>query len=167
MPEAGGRIRVPVSQEEAWDFAADVRNAPRWVFGVRQVSGDARHPLQPGDRLRVRLVAAGRIADSDWTVENCDRPDRLRSRGRALGATATLQIQCRALGPSSTEVRYSLEYHLPGGVLGALAARLGVQGVLEVQGKQSLRNLRRLLRLGAQRRVNQPGAPSGDPPISK
>lgn len=159
MPEAAGRIRVPASQEDAWDFAADVRNAPRWVFGLREVSGDFHDPLLPGDQLRIRLAAGGRMANSEWTVVSCDRPLHLSSTGRALGATATLQIECLGLGPNSAEVRYSLSYRLPGGVLGALAARLGVQGILEVQGKQSLRALRRLLRARARQRAGQPAAP--------
>jgi hypothetical protein len=158
MPEAGDRIRVPVSQEEAWDFAADVRNAPRWVFGVREVSGAVRHPLLPGDRLRIRLVAGGRIADTEWQVERCERPTILTSSGRALGATATLRIECLALSPTASEVRYGLAYQLPGGALGAVAARFGVQGMLEVQAKQSLRALRRLLAARARQRSWRPAA---------
>ncbi|HUY25116.1 MAG TPA: SRPBCC family protein, partial [Candidatus Saccharimonadales bacterium] len=123
MPEAGDRIKVPVSQEEAWDFAADARNAARWVFGIRDVSGALRHPLLPGDRLRVRLVAGGRMAVSDWQVERCERPTILTSSGQAWGATARLQIECLPLSPTSSEVRYSLAYQLPGGALGAMAAR--------------------------------------------
>ncbi|HUY10070.1 MAG TPA: SRPBCC family protein [Candidatus Dormibacteraeota bacterium] len=145
MPEAGGRITVPVSQEEAWNFAADVRNAPRWVFGVREVAGDLRHPLLPGDHLKVRLLAGGRVADSEWTVGRCDRPTFLSSQGHALGATGTLQIECLALGPNSAEVRYRLSYQLPGGPLGALAGRFGIQGILDVQARHSLSTLRRLL----------------------
>jgi len=150
MPEAGGRITLRVAQEAAWDFVADVRNAPRWVFGVREVSGDLRHPLLPGDHLTVRLMAGGRRAESEWEIGRCERPRFLSSKGRALGATGTLQIECSALGPNSCEVRYHLAYRLPGGPLGALAARLGVQGILEIQAKQSLRNLRRLLAAGPQ-----------------
>src|SRR5487761_1200298 len=145
MPEAGGKIEVPVSQEEAWDFAADVRNAPRWVFGVRGVAGDVRHPLLPGDHLRVRLLAGGRVADSEWTVGSCERPRLLTSHGHALGATGTLEIECRALGEQRTEVSYRLAYELPGGPLGALAARFGIRGIIEVQVKHSLSTLRQLL----------------------
>ncbi len=164
MPESGGRIRVPVSQEEAWDFAADVRNAPRWVFGVRDVSGDLRHPLHPGDHLRVRLLAGGRVADSEWTIGACERPRLLSSEGRALGATAALRIECSALGASSSEVAYQLAYQLPGGPLGALAARFGIQGILDVQAKHSLHTLRHLLitrsraaRASAKLKTGEPG----------
>jgi len=149
MPEAGDRIIVPVSQEAAWDFAADVRNAPRWVFGVREVAGALRHPLLPGDRLKVRLMAGGRIADSDWEIGRCERPRFLSSHGRALGASGTLEIVCAPLGPDQSEVSYHVVYQLPGGPLGALAARLGVQGIIEVQARRSLRTLRRLLAGGA------------------
>lgn len=145
MPEAGDRITVPVSQEAAWDFAADARNSPRWVFGVRDVSGDLRHPLLPGDHLKARLVAGGRMLDSDWEVLSCERPSSLRSRGRAMGATAVLGIEFVALGPRSTEVRYNLSYQLPGGVIGALVPKFGLQGLLEAQAKASVRSLRRLL----------------------
>ncbi|MGH7610698.1 MAG: SRPBCC family protein [Candidatus Dormibacteria bacterium] len=145
MPEVRDRVVVPVGLERAWDFAADIRNAPRWVFGIREISGDLRHPLQPGDRLRVRLFAGGRMADSDWVVGESSRPHLLSSTGRGWGAEARLRIECRALGPESTEVTQVLAYQLPGGPLGQLAARLGVHGVLEMQAHRSLRTLRRLL----------------------
>jgi hypothetical protein len=145
VPEAGDRITVPVSQEVAWDFAGDARNSPKWVFGVREVSGDLRHPLHPGDRLRARLVAGGRMLDSEWEVVSCERPSFLSSKGRAMGATAVLRIEFVALGPKSTEVRYNLSYQLPGGVIGALAPRFGLQSLLEAQAKASVRSLRRLL----------------------
>ncbi len=141
---------VPVTQVAAWDFAADVRNAPLWVFGVRSVAGDLHQPPRTGDRLRARLIAGGRVADSVWEIAECRRPDFLSSHGRALGATATLRIDCVPHGDDLTEVRYRLQYQLPGGPLGALAARLGVHGVLDAQVRYSLRTLRRLLT--AQRR---------------
>ncbi|MGC1185208.1 MAG: SRPBCC family protein [Candidatus Dormiibacterota bacterium] len=145
MPEAGDRITVPVSQDQAWDFAADARNSPRWVFGVREVWGDLRHPLLPGDHLKARLVAGGRMLESDWEVVSCERPSFLSSKGRAMGATAVLRIEFVALGPKSTEVRYHLSYQLPGGVIGALAPKFGLQSLLEAQAKASVRSLRRLL----------------------
>lgn len=145
MPEAGDRITVPVSQEAAWDFAADARNSPRWVFGVREVSGDLRHPLLPGDHLRARLVAGGRMLVSDWEVLSCERPSSLTSKGRAMGASATLRIEFVARGPESTEVRYHLNYQLPGGLIGALASKFGLQSLLDAQAKASVRSLRRVL----------------------
>ncbi|MGH7643817.1 MAG: SRPBCC family protein [Candidatus Dormibacteria bacterium] len=148
---------MPVSQEEAWDFAADVRNAPRWVFGVREVSGDLRHPLLPGDHLRVRLLAGGRVADSEWEIGSSERPNYLSSRGHALGATATLTIECAALGPKSARVHYRLDYRLPGGPLGALASRLGVQNILDAQAKHSLHTLRHLLAVRATERRRAAG----------
>ncbi len=163
MPEARAATLLPIPREEVWDFAADVRNAPRWVVGVREVAGDLRHPLQPGDRLRVRLLAGGRVADSEWEIGECARPERLRSRGRALGATAVLTIECREAGAGQTEVGYRLSYQLPGGPLGQLASRLGVQQVLELQARQSVAGLRRLLLGGAPdpawRRALHPGEP--------
>ncbi|MGH7610027.1 MAG: SRPBCC family protein [Candidatus Dormibacteria bacterium] len=161
MPEVRDRVVVPVGLEQAWDFVADVRNAPRWVFGIRGISGDLRHPLHPGDRLHVRLFAGGRMAESDWVVGECQRPHYLSSAGRGLGAEAQLRIECRELASDSTEITQSLVYRLPAGPLGQLADRLGVRGILEMQARQSLRSLSRLLGSapGSQRRA----APALDP----
>jgi hypothetical protein len=123
------------------------------------MAGQLRHPLQAGDRLRIRLVAGGRMTDSEWVVGQCERPTRLVSHGQALGASATLRIECHRLGPNSTEVDYRLSFQLPGGPLGQLAARFGIQGVLDIQAKQSLRSLRRLLAVPAGRRDWQQAAP--------
>ncbi|MHB8394671.1 MAG: SRPBCC family protein [Candidatus Dormibacteria bacterium] len=141
MPEVHHRILIPVTPEEAWDFIADVRNAPHWMFGVKEVAGSLSPPLRPGDRLNIRLVAGGKLADSEWVIGACERPSLVSSRGHAMGASAQLRILCRPVGPSSTEVTQELSYQLPGGALGYLAARFGVSGILEVQAHRSLQAL--------------------------
>jgi uncharacterized membrane protein len=141
MPEVSGRVTLPVPQEQVFDYVADIRNAHDWMFGVRDVVGPKTPPLQPGDRLRVRLVAGARLADSEWLVGSCERPSLVTSTGSAMGARAELRIECRALGENSTEVVQSLRYELPGGPLGLLASRFGVRGILEMQAHRSLQAL--------------------------
>ncbi len=160
MPEVHHQILIPVTPEDAWDFIADVRNAPRWMFGVREVAGSLNPPLKQGDRLQIRLVAGGKLADSEWVIGECERPTLVSSWGHAMGASAQLRIRCRAVGPSSTEVTQQLSYQLPGGPLGYLAARFGVSGILEVQAHRSLHALAQQLapqvrRAAAQQRTEE------------
>lgn len=136
---------IPVSPETAWDFIADVRNAPSWMFGVKEISGSVTPPLREGDRLHIRLVAGGKFADSQWVIGDCERPSLLSSHGHAMGATAELRIECAAVGEGATEVTQELTYHLPGGTLGYLAGRFGVSGILEMQARRSLQALFNLL----------------------
>lgn len=150
MPEVRDHIVLPVSQEQVWDFIADLGNSNRWMFGVRDVAGSFRHPLQEGDHLRIRLVAGGRLADSEWVIGACERPSLVTSSGHAMGASAQLRIECRALGPQSTEVVQSLRYELPGGFLGVIAARFGIRTILEAQARRSLQALAALLTTTAQ-----------------
>ena len=145
MPEVSGRVTVPVSPERAWDYVADIRNAPDWMFGVRAVVGPPQPPLRTGDRLRIQLVAGSRLADSEWVVGSCERPHLVTSTGRAMGARAELRIECRSLGENSTEVVQIVRYELPGGPLGLLASRFGVRGILEMQAQRSLQTLARRL----------------------
>ncbi len=147
--EVHDRIVLPFPQDQVWDFIADVRNSNRWMFGVREVAGSFRHPLQEGDRLRIRLVAGGKLADSEWVIGACERPHLVTSRGHAMGASAELRIECTALGPQSTEVVQSLRYQLPGGFLGVIAARFGVRTILETQARRSLQALAAQLRARA------------------
>ncbi len=151
MPEVRHRVVIPVPPETAWDFIADVRHAPSWMFGVKEISGPLSPPLRPGDRLHIRLVAGGKFADSQWVIGDCERPSLLSSRGHAMGATAELRIECRAVGESATEVTQQLTYHLPGGALGYLAGRFGVSGILEMQARRSLQALFNLLAPGSGR----------------
>jgi uncharacterized membrane protein len=62
-----------------------------------------------------------------------------------MGASATLRIEFVARGPESTEVLYHLNYQLPGGLIGALASKFGLQSLLDAQAKASVRSLRRVL----------------------
>jgi uncharacterized membrane protein len=149
VPEVSGRVTVPVSQERAWDYVADIRNAPDWMFGVRAVVGPPQPPLRTGDRLRIRLVAGSRLADSQWLVGSCERPNLVTSTGSAMGARAELRIECRSLGENSTEVVQIVRYELPGGPLGLLASRFGVQGIMEMQAQRSLQALAERLGPGA------------------
>jgi uncharacterized membrane protein len=145
MPEVRHRIVIPVPPETAWDFIADVRHAPSWMFGVKEISGSLSPPLRRGDRLHIRLVAGGKFADSQWVIGDCERPSLVSSRGHAMGASAELRIECRPVGQGSTEVTQQLTYHLPGGALGYLAGRFGVSGILEMQAHRSLQALFNLL----------------------
>ncbi|MHB1501288.1 MAG: SRPBCC family protein [Candidatus Dormibacteria bacterium] len=145
MPEVRHRVVIPVSAETAWDFIADVRNAPLWMFGVKEVTGSVTPPLQPGDRLHIRLVAGGKFADSEWVIGVCERPSLVSSRGHAMGATAELRIECTPVGDRATEVSQQMAYQLPGGALGYLAGRFGVSGILEMQAHHSLQSLLHLL----------------------
>jgi len=149
MPEVRDHIVVPFPQEQVWDFIADVRNSNLWMFGVRQVAGTFRHPLQEGDHLRISLVAGGKLAESEWVIGPCERPHLVTSRGHAMGASAELRIECTALGPHSTQVTQSLRYQLPGGILGVIAARFGIRTILETQARRSLQALSSLLRARA------------------
>lgn len=141
MPEARAERLIPAEAHQVFDFIADVANAPRWMFGVREVSGPERRPLREGDVLHIRLVAGGKLADSEWLIGACDRPTLLSSSGRAMGATAKLRIECADAGPEETLVTQSLEYHLPGGALGLLAARFGINGIMDLQASRSLQML--------------------------
>ena len=145
MPEVRHHVLIPVSAERAWDFIADVRHAPRWMFGVKQITGSLSPPLRQGDRLQIRLVAGGKFANSDWVIGECERPHLVSSTGHAMGASAKLRIECREVGPESTEVTQSLTYQLPGGALGLLAGRFGVSGIMEMQAQRSLQALRAIL----------------------
>lgn len=141
MPEARASRLIPADPHRVFDFISNVQNAPRWMFGVREVSGPERHPLRQGDVLHIRLVAGGRLADSEWLIGACDSPRLLSSSGKAMGATARLRIECEAAGPGTTLVTQSLEYHLPGGALGLLAARFGINGIMDLQASRSLQML--------------------------
>jgi len=145
MPEVRHHVLIPVSAERAWDFIADVRHAPRWMFGVKQITGSLSPPLRQGDRLQIRLVAGGKFANSEWVIGECERPRLVSSTGHAMGASAVLRIECREVGPGTTEVTQSLTYQLPGGALGLLASRFGVSGIMEMQAQRSLQALRAIL----------------------
>ena len=149
MPEARARRLIRAAPALVFDFIADIDNAPRWMFGVREVRGAIHRPVREGDRLRIRLVAGGRLADSEWVIGRCEPPRLLTSSGRALGATGRLEVTCEPAGGQETQVTQRLIYQLPGGPLGLMAARFGVSGILDLQAQHSLQTLAGILEAGA------------------
>lgn len=144
MPEARAQRLVRAGAEAVFDFIAEIENAPRWMFGVRRVEGAPHRPLQEGDEVGISLVAGGKLAESRWVIGRCERPSLLTSSGQAMGASAELQITCTPAA-GGTLVTQSLGYRLPGGPLGLVASRFGIDGILELQAHRSLQTLASLL----------------------
>jgi uncharacterized protein YndB with AHSA1/START domain len=161
MPEARARRLIRAAPAVVFDFISDIDNAPRWMFGVREVRGTTHRPVLEGDRLHIRLVAGGRLADSEWVIGRCVPPRLLTSSGQALGATGRLEVTCLAQGSQLTEVTQRLVYQLPGGPLGLLAARFGVSSILELQAQRSLQSLAGILEKDA----SGSARPVGDPAL--
>ncbi len=75
-------LDLPQSQEEVFDFLADLRNEPLWHPDAEAVELESDGPIGPGTTFRVRYR---RLGDVDLEVVEYERPWRLVFR--ATGAT--------------------------------------------------------------------------------
>ena len=123
----------------------DVHRLPEWATTVIETR-DLSHPsLQVGCTFHQAFRLLGREFDSEWRVTTFEPPTRVAyaatsSKGGGLEMTQSV----RPDGDGS-EVRFDIDYELPGGLVGRMIDRAGAEQQAGREAERSLRNLRDLL----------------------
>ena len=123
----------------------DVDRLPEWTTTVVETR-DRSHPsLQVGCTFRQVFRLLGRELDSEWRVTAFEPPYRVAytatsSKGGRLAMTQTV-------GPADdgAEVRFEIDYELPGGFVGRMIDRAGAEQQAGREAEVSLQNLKHLL----------------------
>jgi len=131
---------------EVWDVWTDVRRLPDLSESTTAVTGAPDRLRTRGDSFEQTVRAAGRQVHTTWTVTDIVPADHLTISGRpAPGVDVELTEQVEALGADQTRLTLRIDYRLPFGPLGALAARLGVERMARDEAESVLTRLRALL----------------------
>lgn len=137
-------ITVARPRNEVYAFWRDFENLPRFMHHLESVENIG------GGRSHWRAKALGG-ADYEWDAELVeDRPSE-RISWRTIGGDSDVRhagaVLFRSAGDSATEVEVHLEYHAPGGRLGATIARLfGEEPGQQIE--QDLERFKRVLETG-------------------
>jgi Polyketide cyclase / dehydrase and lipid transport len=98
-----------------------------------------------GDRFEQTVVLAGRRFTSEWEVTNFEPERVLVVEGSVLpGTRYAMTEQLDASGPSTTTMSLTIDYRLPFGPLGRLAAKLGAERRALDEAEQVLAGVGRL-----------------------
>ncbi len=121
----------------------DLDRLGEWVDEHRGFPDGAPATLADGVSYKQTLEAAGQDVEITWTVVDYDEPRVLAFDGSGpAGSSATLRYELTPDG-DGTRMAYATSFDLPGGPIGALAAKAAAPG--EEDAEATLERLRRLV----------------------
>lgn len=121
-------IDIHAPLERVWDLLEDVRRLPEYSESTEEVRDAPERITAVGQQY----VQVGRIlglkVTSRWKVMAIEPKKMITSEGSlAPGVRYTLTQRLEALPDSGTRLSIDIDYSMPGGKLGKLAARGGVE----------------------------------------
>ena len=143
MPDLRETIELAVPPEEVWAVLTDLTRLDEWVAEHRGFPDGAPSSLSEGTTYSQTLEAAGQEVDMEWAVVEYDEPRVLAFDGSGpAGSSATLRYELTPEG-EGTRMAYATSFDLPGGALGALAAKAAAPD--ESDAAATLSRLKRLV----------------------
>jgi len=144
MSHLSTTVRVEAPPDVVYDIVADPSRGPEWQTLVSELGDVAGRPGGVGSSYVGYYRLAGRRLEGHFVITAADRPSLHQAAGTTRGGWArwTTMIEPQDGGIAS-EVRVSLEYELPGEVVGSLFGML-TGNRLEAEFKRTYLNLKRL-----------------------
>ena len=144
MSRVEREIEIGRAPAEVHALLMDPDRLGEWVSIHRAVKDVSDRPLRKGSTLRQTLHLGGTDFDVAWTVVEDEAPSRVRWEGKGPARSkASAEYELEAVS-GGTRFSYANEFKLPGGPLGAVAARM-VSGASERETEKTLENLKRVL----------------------
>jgi uncharacterized membrane protein len=121
------QIEIDAPAPAVWEVLEDVRRLPQ--FSPSTVEVDAPPRLErTGQHFDQTVELAGRRFTSTWTVTELEPGARLVISGSVLpGTSYTMTEQLEPDGDDASRLSLTMDYRLPFGPVGRLAARLGAE----------------------------------------
>jgi hypothetical protein len=158
MSHLSTTVRVEASPEVVYDIVADPARGPEWQTLVSELGEISGRPGGVGSSYVGYYRIAGRRLEGRFVVTAADRPTLHQAAGTTRGGWARWTTMIEPLDDgAAAELRVSLEYELPGEVVGSLFGML-TGNRLEAEFKRSYMNLKRIAE-----EANTP--PGGGPPV--
>jgi uncharacterized protein YndB with AHSA1/START domain len=139
-------IDIDAPPEEVWRTVLDPDRLGDWVTIHRKVNQADDGPPRKGFQMQQTLHLRGANFKVRWTLTDIKENERATWEGRGPAHSyARTSYRLTPLDGQGTRFDYENEFHAPGGVLGAAAARALVGGASEREAKATLQRLKRLL----------------------
>ena len=147
MSHLSTTVHVDASPEIVFDIVADPTRGPEWQTLVSELGEVAGRPGGVGASFVGYYRVAGRRLEGRFVVTAADRPTFLQLTGTTRGGWARWTTLIEPSG-EGCDVRATLEYDLPGEILGGLFGIL-TGGRLQTELDRTYDNLRLLAELDA------------------
>jgi hypothetical protein len=159
MSHLSTTVRVEAPADVVYDIVADPSRGPEWQTLVAELGEVSGRPGGVGSSYVGYYKVAGRRLEGRFIVTAAERPTLHQAAGTTRGGWArwTTLIEPESGNEASCEVRVSLEYELPGEVVGSLFGLL-TGNRLEAEFRRTYENLKRL----AEASFGSPGATNED-----
>jgi hypothetical protein len=154
-------IEVRAEPAKIWDILVDVRRLPevsRHTVAVKDAPARLTHR---GERFTQVVSAVGKRFESAWTVVRFEPDTALGIEGSiGFGVRYCLTESVEPAGPGRSRLTVCIQYKLPFGPLGRVAARLGVERLAAAEAEQVLARIAAIVEAGSPPRTEPvPEAP--------
>jgi len=132
-------VEVRADPARVWDVLVDVRRLPQVSSHTVEVRDAPDRLTRRGERFTQVIVAVGKRFVSEWEVRRFDPGRALAIEGSVgFGVRYCLTETVAAAGPGRSTLSVRIQYKLPFGPLGRVAARLGVERLAAAEAQQVL-----------------------------
>lgn len=137
-------VDIDAPASAVWALLEDVRRLPEFSDSTEEVREAPERLTRPGQRYIQVGRLLGKRYSSTWTVQDIQPGRRIRSEGRVgPGVTYCLTQSLASHDGDRTRLEITIDYSLPGGLLGRLADRAGVASRAEHEAQQVLDGVKR------------------------
>jgi uncharacterized membrane protein len=153
MTEIRKSIDIHASPEDVFSLLADLDRLPDWSTITVVTHDDPDQPLAKGSAFRQTLRIMGRQLETDWTITELDRPRHVAYEATGPAGATLRMAQTVEASRNGSQVSFEVDYELPGGAVGGLAAPL-IERRNEREVEHSLHNLKEMAEHPGGGRVN-------------
>jgi uncharacterized membrane protein len=128
VPTITREVDIDAPPERVWTLLEDVRRLPEFSSSTLEVRDAPERLTAPGQGYTQVGRLLGKKYTSRWTVVDLEPGRRIRSEGTVgPGVRYCLTQELQGRGPDKTRLSVVMDYSLPGGPLGRLAAKAGIE----------------------------------------
>ena len=148
MSHLSTTVRVEASAEVVYDIVSDPARGPEWQTLVSELGEVSGRPGGVGSSYVGYYRVAGRKLEGRFVVTAAERPTLHQAAGTTRGGWARWTTKIDPLPDGASNVHVSLEYELPGEIVGSLFGLL-TGNRLEQEFKRTYTNLKRVAEAAA------------------
>ena len=143
MSHLSTTIRVETPADVVFDIVADPLRGPEWQTLIAELGEVSGRPGGVGSSYTGYYRVAGRRLEGRFIVTAAERPTLHQAAGTTRGGWARWTTKIEPIDGGACDVHVSLEYELPGEVLGSLLGMLSGNRV-EQEFQRTYANLKRI-----------------------
>lgn len=152
-------VEVRAEPEKVWAVLVDVRRLPEVSRHTCEVRDAPPRLTREGERFTQVVVALGKRFESEWTVVRFEARRVVAIEGSVgFGVRYCLTETVEPAGSGRSRLTVRIQYKLPFGPLGRVAARLGVERLAAAEAQQVLANIASIAEVHTATRATQPAA---------